>query len=367
MTKPITFEGLKVRPSYDELINLLDKPVVDKYPDRKASTLRNSHWLSQLDGDSFRAMDELHTNMLKEQEQEAILKGYASSHNVSLGSLRAQHLAPSSHNSPRAAAMPPPTASPTQHFYLTPPQSPRQQPATPQPTPPFVFPDIQQHYQSIPKRVKQSITRKITIPKVKKVNNKFKDMHDDKLDDKIEEEQDMHVDDAEMRERNAQAKLAALLKEMDQMILDQTGVKREADEEASSSTRPKAKANTKKTADKRDADASPPKAKAKARTSKPDETARALDYDKEAQPKTKPKSPTKKAPEEDHPKAKPTPKPEAKKEEKIPVKKTIPPKKDVPKANVVHGTKIEKLSFDEWYKKGRGFLVDQLDLRKIKP
>ena len=30
-------EGLKVRPSYDELINQLDKPVVDKYPDRKAS------------------------------------------------------------------------------------------------------------------------------------------------------------------------------------------------------------------------------------------------------------------------------------------------------------------------------------------
>ena len=65
MKKPITFEGLKVRPSYDDLINLLDKPVIDKYPDRKASQLRNSHWLSQLDGDSFRAMDELHHNMIK--------------------------------------------------------------------------------------------------------------------------------------------------------------------------------------------------------------------------------------------------------------------------------------------------------------
>ena len=26
---------------------------------------------------------------------------------------------------------------------------------------------------------------------------------------------------------------------------------------------------------------------------------------------------------------------------------------------------MEKLSFDEWHKKSRGFLVDQLDLRKI--
>ena len=65
MKKPLTFEGLKLRPSYDELINLLDKPIINKYPDRKASQLRNSHWLSQLDGDSYRAMDELHHNMIQ--------------------------------------------------------------------------------------------------------------------------------------------------------------------------------------------------------------------------------------------------------------------------------------------------------------
>ena len=72
MKQKVSIEGLKVRPSYDELINQLDKPVVDKYPDRKASQLRNSHWLSQLDGDSFRAMDELHHNMLKEHDKEAV-------------------------------------------------------------------------------------------------------------------------------------------------------------------------------------------------------------------------------------------------------------------------------------------------------
>ena len=80
MKKPLTFEGLKLRPSYDDLINLLDKPIINKYPDRKASQLRNSHWLSQLDGDSYRAMDELHHNMIKEHEKRRYLKILCSIH-----------------------------------------------------------------------------------------------------------------------------------------------------------------------------------------------------------------------------------------------------------------------------------------------
>ena len=65
MKTKVSLEGLKVRPSYDEMVSQLGKPIIDKFPDRKATQLRNSHWLSQLDGDSFRAMDELHHNRLK--------------------------------------------------------------------------------------------------------------------------------------------------------------------------------------------------------------------------------------------------------------------------------------------------------------
>ena len=98
-------------------------------------------------------------------------------------------------------------------------------------------------------------------------------------------------------------------------------------------------------------------AKSKAKPSKPDlgETVRALNYDDATQPKAKAKSPTKKAPEDDHPKTRgrpktkeeDAPKPEKKKEDKPQSK---PVKKDVSKEKVVHGTKIEILTFDEWHK-----------------
>ena len=124
--------------------------------------------------------------------------------------------------------------------------------------------------------------------------------------------------------------------------------------------RPKTKANTKKQGEKRDAETSPPKsAKSKAKSSKPEEdtTARALDYDKTTNPKTK------KEPEDDHPKARGRPKKSD--EEKTTSRDKIPVKKDIPRHKIAHGTKIEKHTFDEWMKTGRGFLVDQIDLRKL--
>ena len=72
--KTISFEGLKLKTSYEELIHQLDKPILKSYPDRKASQLRNSHWLSQLDGDSYKAMDELHHEIMKENDKENVTK-----------------------------------------------------------------------------------------------------------------------------------------------------------------------------------------------------------------------------------------------------------------------------------------------------
>ena len=170
-----------------------------------------------MDGDSFRAMDELHHNIIREQEKEAVLKGYATSHHTSISSLRSHHLAPSLNGNPGSAtpqqfnfATPPqtPRQNHTQYYNLTPPQSPRQQPLTPQPTPP-VIPSVHQHYAHIPDPPKQSVTRKVktTIEKKEmKKNRKFERMADDDFDNKVKEQHEMNVDDAELLQQQADRK-----------------------------------------------------------------------------------------------------------------------------------------------------------------
>jgi hypothetical protein len=157
MKKTISFEGLKLKPSYEELIHQLDKPIFESYPDRKATQLRNSHWLSQLDGDSYKAMDELHHNMMKEHDKENLIKSYAASHNMSAASVRS--FFHSVNSSPRGP--------PTQYFNLTPPQSPRNMDTSQHP----VDPSEQQHFDYIPEPPKQSINKK-TKKTIKKKDQK---------------------------------------------------------------------------------------------------------------------------------------------------------------------------------------------------
>ena len=45
--------GLRKKPTFDELINYLNDQPKIKYPDRTATLLRNSHYLSQFDGNLF--------------------------------------------------------------------------------------------------------------------------------------------------------------------------------------------------------------------------------------------------------------------------------------------------------------------------
>ena len=89
-------------------------------------------------------------------------------------------------------------------------------------------------------------------------------------------------------------------------------------------------------------------------------------------PKGRPQPKKKLNPEEDRPKEEPQPKARGR-PQKEPVNpdepekttKSKPVKKDIPKEKKEHGTKIEIHELKDWSKKGRGFLVDQLDLRKI--
>ena len=281
MRKSITFEGYKVRPSYEELINTLGKPLDLKYPDRKASQMRNSHWLSQLDGDSFRAMDELHHSILKGHEKEALLKSYASSHSVSLASVRSHHIAPSEHGATAAPSeYSAPAVLPEYFKTWTPPPSPRHQ-QTEVHQQPEVLPEVQQYYQQVPEAPRQSKNIKVKSKIEKresKKESKFKQMHDEDYDEKVKDQHEMNLDDAEMQQQRASLKkeFKDLLPnlnddEIDKIVKKQKrysqGIKRSS-EPASSSTQPASKIKTKHDkGEKRDAESEPlprPKAKAKA-------------------------------------------------------------------------------------------------------
>ena len=61
-------QGLRKRPTYNEVVDYLEleQPKI-KYPDRRATFLRNSPYLSQFDGDSWLDLETQENNMQEEQ------------------------------------------------------------------------------------------------------------------------------------------------------------------------------------------------------------------------------------------------------------------------------------------------------------
>ena len=68
-------DGLRRRPTYDEVIDYLenDQPKV-KYPDRRATFLRNSPYMTQFDGDSWIDLEEQENNINKERLRQLEVK-----------------------------------------------------------------------------------------------------------------------------------------------------------------------------------------------------------------------------------------------------------------------------------------------------
>ena len=71
-------EGLRKRPTYNEVVDYIenDQPKI-KYPNRTASFLRNSPYLSQLDGDSWIDLEEQESNITKQRLLEEEIKKLA--------------------------------------------------------------------------------------------------------------------------------------------------------------------------------------------------------------------------------------------------------------------------------------------------
>ena len=59
--------GLRLRPNFDELITYLETDQPRRsLPNREATTLRNTHQLTQLDGDTITDLNDMETRLHKD-------------------------------------------------------------------------------------------------------------------------------------------------------------------------------------------------------------------------------------------------------------------------------------------------------------
>ena len=73
--KKMDFAGLRRRETYQEIINYLEnEQEIIHYPNRTAKFLRESPYLTQLDGEGQRTLEEQQLNAMKQREKENILR-----------------------------------------------------------------------------------------------------------------------------------------------------------------------------------------------------------------------------------------------------------------------------------------------------
>ena len=329
--------GLRKRETYDEIINDLNHDPIRKYPDRTASQIENSNYLSQLRG-GIEQMIIQSDNIMKQKQKELLLQEEAGSQPHS----HHEHVIHESSHPPPPPPPPPTPPTPDGEEYQTPiyMRVPVGQPReyapdhyTPMETEPL--------HQSPTVRVWNNrnspmITQRFNIgtPRSRSSMRPRYLAHD--VDDDaqqahemmIEDEEMQHARDEELREHFVEASRLMLHDAQNQSIEDiMTGRGDKRREEGADPKPAKPKA---KTAPKREASpkASPsPKPKAKAQSSSASSAST--------------EAPSSKA------KAKP-----------IPVKKTS--------VKASHGTSKQNFNTpEEWMSNPKAMLVDQYNARKI--
>lgn len=96
------YGGLRLKPNLDVLIeNLESDQPIRSLPSRLATTLRNSHQLTQLDGDTLTDLNDMETRLQKEKYKHIILREQASQTGLSVAEVAAHNEAtpPSSRES----------------------------------------------------------------------------------------------------------------------------------------------------------------------------------------------------------------------------------------------------------------------------
>jgi len=91
MNRNINYHGLRERPHYEDIVNYLaiDKPKTNYPFDRKATILRNSPYMTMLDGENGMDLQDFENRLEKDKLRDIILREHAGSTGESLASSRA--------------------------------------------------------------------------------------------------------------------------------------------------------------------------------------------------------------------------------------------------------------------------------------
>ena len=369
--------GLRKRETYEELINDLNHDLITNYPDRRASELENSPYLSQLRG-GFEEMIMHNDNLMKEKMKEMLLHEQAGQADVGRHEIAIQQN--------RWRPYVPPEGE--EQF-----QTPERQPPTPSPGPSAVnlepvfrfaandlivnervarVPRMPQHYAPPQPHIQVSSTIQeaevYNIGEKKTRNDKSRSsQRRKKRDEKMAQDVDpdiaaaheIAIDDEEMqqqrredlREKAVEAvkmmlEAASPSKAIDDLMAPH-GEKRREEGANPKPAQPKAKT----TKPKKESEEPEEKHEPKGKQGRPPNTqaSSSTDVPKQPTPKKSPAKPKAEAAQEPKSKAKP-------------VKKDAPVKKTAP----AHDT--ENIIFQtpsNWKKRGKGFVVDQYNKRKI--
>ena len=360
--------GLRKRETYDELINDLNHEPIGKYPDRTASQIENSNYLSQLRG-GIEQMIIQSDNVMKEKQKELLLREEAgnaphSHHQHVISENQWRHHVPPDEPTPEAEAL---------HTPLRVPVGEPREYAPEHDTPNMSMSDVRSRSnrkasQRNSPLIQEAQHFQIGTPRSRSPRKaKFKIAHD--VDNAAEQAHEMKVEDEEMielrnneiRENFSKIHQSMLAEAQNQEIEDMMtgrGDKRREEGANPKPAQPKARTSTWKqqdtrwTKDEPIPKAPPPKAK-----SSPE-----ADHEPRG-PRGRPKStPASSSTDTPYAKAQAKAKAAAAKPEET-QSKPIPVKKNS-KKKPAHDTDLVVLeNFNEWNSRGKGFLVDQIRKR----
>jgi len=318
-------KGLRRKETYDELINELGIDPIKRYPDRRATQIENSNYLSQL-ASGFQEVLAQNDRIVKEKTKELLLQESTGASNISHREHSVYNSVHSNHDDDDLSSMndepiPPPPPPPHQEIRTEIRQGLRGVAASVSPV--IHLPAASLNSNLINSMLNPDITMSASSSSTKRKPQVF-NIADD-IDQDIEEHHQQHAEDFQMQQEQEQEK-------QHDIVLQAQAIMDEANDQLMPFVRTKRENSPPATA---------PRAKAKPTPKKPARP----NPDADKEPDRTPKK-TKKDEKTEKPKE---------------IKKTI--KKDNQSTKIKHETETLIMPLEELQKKNKGFLVDQIHKR----